>query len=470
MSFTNLNFIFIFLPVFVILHGISQKKYRNILLCIGNLIFYFSAVGSSYEWIAILILSTTVSYFVARLIERSEDKTRRAILICGIVYHVLILVIYKYAGFLVSSILPAVLPTLDLTDGFSAILLPLGISFYSFKSIGYLHDVYRKKVQAERSFIDYAAYLTMFSQVTMGPIQSYESMADSLKHRSITLDGLTSGITDFIFGLALKMIFADRLAAIGNAMNTIGYDSLSTPLAWLGLVAYAMQLYFDFYGYTLMATGINSMLGFETPKNFDYPYTAPSMTQFWRRWHMTLGTWFRDHLYIPLGGNRKGKWRTYLNLLIVWLVTGIWHGSTSMYLLWGLYLFAIIAIEKTGILNKVTENKVFSHVYMIPLILFSWMFFFLPTVSDLGIYFSRLFPFFTEVPESVYAMDFMPYLKALGPTMLAGILFCTPLPRRLFKKAEGIPFIAIPILLILFWYAVYLVSGSSGNPFMYVNY
>ena len=470
MSFNNINFIFVFLPLFVIMHAITREKFRNILLLAGNFIFYFFAVGSSYEWIVILLLSAVVSYFIGLALERWKDSARKAVFICGIVYHVLILVAFKYIGYVFSSIVPAVIPSAKNVSVFSEILLPLGISFYTFKSIGYLYDVYRKKITAEKSFFDFAAYLTLFTQVTMGPIQSYDSIMKTLKRRKITAAGIVDGVTSFIFGLALKTIFSDRLLAIGNAMKTIGYDSVSTPLAWMGLIAFAMQLYFDFYGYSLMAEGIGSMLGLETPQNFDYPYTAPSMTQFWRRWHMTLGFWFREHLYIPLGGNRKGKWRTYLNLLIVWLVTGIWHGSTVMYLLWGLFLFAIIALEKSGWINKVTDHKVFSHFYMVPLILFSWMFFFLPSVADLGVYFTRLFPFIVPTPESVYALDFLPYLKAIGPTMFVGLLFCTPYPRKWYKKIEKIPWISIPLLFILFWVAVYLISGSTGNPFMYVNY
>jgi alginate O-acetyltransferase complex protein AlgI len=352
----------------------------------------------------------------------------------------------------------------------SSPLLPLGISFYTFKNIGYFHDVYSGKTPAERSPFRYAIYLFMFPQVTMGPIQSYSSLRESLSERKVSLSGISDGLTEFILGFGMKAIFADRLAAIWNGIEVIGYDAISTPLAWMGAASYSLQLYFDFAGYSLMALGLCKMLGFESPVNFDHPYAAPSMTEFWRRWHMTLGSWFRDHVYIPLGGNRRGAARTYLNLFAVWLLTGIWHGNTAMFILWGLFLFCVIALEKSGILGPVIKSKVFSHIYMAPLIMISWMIFRLPTLSDLGVYLSRLFPFFGEVSEHVYSLDYLTYLKSLGPLLALGILFSTPLPRKFFESIREKRWLSVPLLLLIFWYSVYLAANGANNPFMYVNF
>ncbi len=470
MSFSNLYFIFLFLPLFVLIHAVVKGKARNAVLFFGSLLFYFLAIGSHYEWLVLLLLSAFITYAVGLLFPALEGGSRKALLICSVVFHVLMLSLYKYAGTLFSLLLPALAPLFGTVDVLPTVLLPLGISFYTFKNIAYLHDVYSKKTEPERSFLTYGAYLCLFPQVTMGPIQSYAELKDALTDRSITLEGINSGIVEFILGLGLKAVLADRLGAVWNGIETIGYESISAPLAWLGLLSYSLQLYFDFYGYTLMATGIGRMLGYETPKNFLYPYTASSMTDFWRRWHITLGTWFREHVYIPLGGNRCGRWKLFRNLLIVWLLTGVWHGNTAMFLLWGLVLFAVISIEKTGILDPIIKNRVLSHLYMIPLILFSWMIFRIATPQELGVYFTRLFPFLGETPDTVYALDFLPYVRGLGHLMAAGIVFATPLPRRLFEKIKGRIWLSIPILLILFWYSVYLIANGADNPFMYVNY
>ena len=471
MNFTDINFIFIFLPLMVLLHAVTRDTLRNAILFVGSLVFYAMAVGGRYGWVLLLLLSTVVNYLMGRSISLSVGKGRKVVLITGVVYNAIILCMYKYCDAWLSPLLPALSGSLGTMSPAAEILLPLGLSFYTFKNISYLHEVYASKVGPETSLIRYGAYLTMFPQISMGPIQTYESMKDSLADRKVTLAGIQSGAMEFILGFGLKCIFAGRLGAVWSGIETIGYAGISTPLAWLGILAYSLQLYFDFYGYSLMASGIGEMLGYATPKNFDYPYTATSMSDFWRRWHMTLGAWFKENVYFPLGGNRCGKGRLFFNLLVVWLLTGIWHGDTLTFLFWGFFLFVIVSLEKTGALKKVTEHKVWSHVYMIPLILLFWTIFKLPTLSDLGVYLGRMFPFFTEAPDYVSMTDWVKYVKGMsGMLLVLGLVFCTPLPRRLYEKIKSKAWIAVPILLAIFWYSVYLSACGANDPFLYFNF
>jgi len=471
MNFADIDFIFIFLPLVVLLHGLTKGMLRNAVLFVGSLVFYAFAVGGRYSWVLLLLFSAAVNYLFGRSVSRCEGKGRKVVLFTGVAYNVITLCLYKYADAWLTPLLPALSGAVGTLSPSSEILLPLGLSFYTFKNISYLNEVYSKKVEAEPSFIRYGTYLTMFPQISMGPIQTYESLKDSLNERKVTLAGIQAGAMEFILGLGLKCIFAGRLGAVWNGIETIGYDGISTPLAWLGIIAFSLQLYFDFYGYSLMASGIGEMLGYKTPKNFDYPYLATSMSDFWRRWHMTLGAWFKENVYFPLGGNRCGKARLFFNLLAVWLLTGIWHGDTLTFLFWGFFLFVIVAVEKTGVLNKVTQHKVWSHVYMIPLILLSWTIFKLPTLGDLGVYLGRMFPFFTETPAYVSTTDWVKYVKGMGGILLVlGLVFCTPLPRRLYEKVKSKTPIVVPILLAIFWYSVYLSACGANDPFLYFNF
>ncbi len=471
MNFTDINFIFLYLPLIVLLHGVTKGTWRNVVLFIGSLVFYGFAVGGRYGWVLLLILSTLVNYAIGRSLSRCEGRGRKVVFWTGVAYNVITLCLYKYCDAWLTPLLPTLSGMLGNLSAASDVLLPLGLSFYTFKNISYLNEVYSQKVEAERSFIRYGAYLTIFPQISMGPIQTYESLKKQLEERTVTLSGIQSGVMEFILGLGLKCIFAGRLGAVWNGIETIGYDGISTPLAWLGILAFSLQLYFDFYGYSLMASGIGEMLGYATPKNFEYPYLANSMSDFWRRWHITLGAWFKENVYFPLGGNRKGKLRQIFNLLAVWLLTGIWHGDTMMFLFWGCFLFVIVALEKTGILNKVIQHNVWSHVYMIPLILLSWTIFKLPTLSDLVVYLSRMFPFFTETPDYVSTTDWIKYVTGMGGILLVlGLLFCTPLPRRLYEKIKNKTIIVVPVLLAIFWYSVYLSACGANDPFLYFNF
>ena len=471
MNFGSLNFIFVFLPLFVLLHGVTKGMVRNTVLFLGSLLFYGLAIGKFYEWLILILISALINYLVALVISDTEGKYRKAVFVVGIVFNVLYLCTYKFADSYISTLSLPFISALNKVGILSpTVALPLGISFYTFKNISYLNEVYSNKVASEPSFINYGAYITMFPQISMGPIQTYSDFKPYLNSRIVNLEKIGFGLSEFIIGFGLKKIFADRLSGIWNEIETVGYESISTPFAWLGIISFSLQLYFDFYGYSLMSSGIGEMLGYSTPKNFDYPYISRSMGEFWRRWHMTLGVWFKENVYFPLGGSRCSKPKLLRNLFIVWLLTGIWHGSTLNFVAWGLFLFVLIALEKLGPLKFVTENKYLSHIYMFFAILLSWALFKLPTLSDFALYLSRMFPFFSEVPAEVYVWDWLKYVEKIGWLIVVAIFFCTPLPRRIFEKYRSKTYITVPLLLIIFWYSVYLAACGANDPFLYFNF
>ena len=299
-------------------------------------------------------------------------------------------------------------------------LLPVGISFYTFKSISYLIDVYRSG-HAERSFLRFGAYLCCFPQIVSGPIMRYGEMEQAQQFGVWKAARAEDGLKYIIAGLGMKVLLADRLGFLWNDIQTIGFESISTPLAWLGAAAYSMELYFDFAGYSLIAVGIGRMIGLPAIKNFDQPYSSRSVSEFYRRWHMTLGSWFRDYLYIPLGGNRKGTLRTVFNLLLVWAVTGFWHGGGLHFILWGMILGLLVVIEKLWIGKWLKKSKILSHAYVLFVIPLTWMVFAIPTLPEIGVYFARLFPFF-GVGSAVNPGDFAKELTLFIPELVGGIM------------------------------------------------
>ncbi len=470
MNFCSIDFLFIFLPLFVILHAVLKGKMRNALLFLGSMVFYLLASGKLYEWSAFLLISVAANYFFGLLISMCKGKERKAYFGLGVLFNVIFLVFFKYSDIITPRIFPFLAKLSGQTDSvIPTVLLPLGISFYTFKALSYLREVYSEDVKAERSLIDFGAYLTAFPQISMGPIQKYKDFKPYLEKRTVNLSCVSSGLYEFIIGFGLKKIIADRLGGVWGGIETIGYDCISTPLAWLGIISFAIQLYFDFYGYSLMSSGIGQMLGYNTPKNFDYPYISKSMTEFWRRWHITLGDWFKENIYFPLGGSRCSKIKHIRNLFAVWFLTGIWHGSTAGFVAWGIFLFVLVSVEKTGKIDLIIKNKLWSRVYMFFAVIFSWMLFKLPTLGDFGTYFLRLFPF-AGSSELVNPSDFVKYLGGVWYIILVGIIFATPIPRRIYEKIKNKDVVVIPILLIVFWYSVYLAVCGANDPFLYFNF
>ncbi|MGL6219723.1 MAG: MBOAT family O-acyltransferase [Lacrimispora sphenoides] len=473
MIFSSLEFIFQFLPIFLLLYSVCPDRAKNFCLLAGSLFFYFYGVAKHPAYMVLLLLSVCVNYWVGRKMKRYKSRLRRRKWFrLGIAYNLFWLLLFKYSGFLIEQISlllqnggleKAAVPVLHLA-------FPLGISFYTFQAISYLADVYRKDVAPEKSFLDFARYMTMFPQLISGPIVTYTSLRELIKKRVHTMEQVEAGLREFTIGLGLKVLLSNQIGGLWSQIGAVGYESISTPLAWMGLAAFSLRLYFDFYGYSLMARGLGMMLGFPLPDNFNHPYMALTMTDFWRRWHMTLGGWFRNYVYIPLGGNREGFLKTFRNMLVVWLLTGLWHGTSPNFLLWGFVLFALISLEKLGLGKLLERWRVVGHVYMLFAIPLTWMLFAITDFSQLGIYIQRLFPFLSPIGKYTYfAGDFLKYGRSYGLSLCAGLIFMTGLPRRLYDRKRESLCSAIA-LLIIFWLCVYCMKMGANDPFMYFNF
>lgn len=456
-SFAGLEFIFRFFPVFFIIYYIFPAKHRDMVLLLGSLVFY--AAGDLY-FVALLILMTVINYYMGKRIsnlavsfkmhewQRIEQKK---LLITVVSLDAAVLILFKALGAFVSSS-----------------FLPLGISFYIFKMISYQADLYKGEIREKISFKTTAVYFTLFPQVVSGPIMRYgEGKADT--GRTYSLSQFEEGLKYFVAGLGMKVLLADRLAILWNDLQMIGFQSISTPLAWLGAAGYSLQLYFDFWGYSLMASGLLVMLGFDFIENFDHPYASKSIGEFYRRWHMTLGSFFRDYIYIPMGGSRCSKSRMILNLAVVWLLTGIWHGNGVNFIIWGVILGILIILEKLFYGKLLNKIPVLGNLYVILLIPLTWVVFAISDLKQLGIYFGRLFPFFGGSVAAVNTQDIVKYAQDYGVLFAAGIILCIPAVFNFLKKHSKNPVVVL-LLLGIFWYSVYFLSVSAGNPFMYLKF
>ena len=461
MSFSDLTFLFYFLPLFFAVYYLVPFRCKNAVLVLGSAAFYFLGAGARD---ALLLGASVLFHFcLARAMDGRAVRTRKALLLFGLCADLFGLVYFKYAAFLLENLGKLTGQTFSLVH----LALPLGVSFYLFQSAGYLIDVYRG-ARAERNPVDFSAFVLAFPQLTMGPILRYDEWRGALKERTVARGDVLLGFECFAVGLCFKVLLADQLAPLWASLERIGYGYLSTPLAWLGAASYSLQLYFDFSGYSLMAMGLGQMLGLRVPRNFDLPYTARSVSEFYRRWHITLGTWFRDYLYIPLGGSRRGKARTALALTVVWVFTGLWHGASWNFVLWGVMLLAFILLEKFCIGGFLREHRLLSHLYLLFVIPQTWVVFHITKLSDIGAYFSRLFPFF-GTHSAVSAQDALKLLSSCWWLLLLSVLFCLPQPRRFYEKHRGTLLIDLP-LFVLFWVCVYFIATSSGNAFLYSRF
>lgn len=470
MVFSTLEFIFRFLPVFLILYYLAPYRFKNSVLFAGSLCFY--AFGE-LKYFVLILISILINYFMALQMDKKETKGYKQLFLCiALVYDIGVLFFFKYINFFIENI-NIVGSKLFHTNAIEplSVGLPLGISFYTFQIISYLVDVYKGEIVATKSPIKLGTYLTMFPQLISGPLISYSEISRQLANRRYTLKNLEAGLKLFTIGLGFKVLLANRIGILWNDIQTIGFESISTPLAWLGIYGYSLQLYFDFHGYTLMAIGVGKMLGFHLPDNFNHPYMSKSVTEFWRRWHMTLGKWFRNYVYIPLGGNRKGKLKLILNLLVVWMVTGLWHGSSWNFVLWGLSLFGLILIEKLFLKRFLDSTRlvarILSRIYLLVVIPLTWVLFAITNVSEIKIYFSRLF----SITPGIYvnANDFIKYFNMYQWLFLIGIFFSMPFAFRWYKKHENNIFCII-FLLAVFWYSVYQLSMGGNSPFVYFKF
>lgn len=471
MVFSSIAFIMYFMPVFFLVYYILPASYKNAWLFLASLGFYYYGVRGNPGYLLLMIMSVVVNFVAGKLIAAQKTKrARKAWLVVGIVYDLGWLILFKYLGFLIEN-LNALFGAMHVKVQLETwnLILPIGISFYTFQIISYLVDVYRRETKAEKSLISLGTYLCMFPQLIAGPIVNYHLIQEQLHKRKHSMEKVESGLKVFALGLAYKVLLANRVGHLWTEVTAIGYESISTPLAWMSIVAYSLQLYFDFYGYSLMAIGLGRMMGFDFPQNFNNPYMAVSMTDFWRRWHMTLGGWFREYVYIPLGGNRGGFAKTVRNMFVVWLLTGLWHGASWNFVLWGLLLFVLLFVEKAGLGKVLERHKALGHIYMILWIPLSWLVFVITDLSQLGIYLQKLFPFFGNARTVLFQGDYLKYGKTYGVYLVLGILFATGVQEKLLKKNKNRLWVIL-LLLALFWASVYCMYLGMDDPFLYFRF
>lgn len=432
------------------IYFIAPEKFRNLVLFAGSIAFYTYGEAA---YVLLLLASVVINYLIGVEMNsqwaRGSDISRRVLLFTALFYDFGMLFFFKYSG---------------MTEK-----LPLGISFYTFQIAAYVIDVYWKKVPEERSFINLGTYLTMFPQLIAGPIVNYAEVNKSLRKRTVTFAEFEQGIRILIIGLGAKIIVADRIGMLWNSVQTIGFNSISTKLAWLGAIAYSMELYFDFSGYSMMAIGLGKMLGFQIPVNFRFPYISKSITEFWRRWHITLGRWFRDYVYIPLGGNRKGKGRTLFNLFVVWSLTALWHGADYNFLIWGGMLLGLMFIEKLFLYPYLEKSKVLSHLYLLLVVPVTWVAFAISDVHQLGIYLARMFPVVRIQTGVINPQDFVNYLQDYAGLLLLGAIFSTPLPAKIYGRIKNSVVGTIAVA-VIFFLCMYYLAISENNPFLYFNF
>lgn len=471
MVFSSIAFIMYFMPVFFLVYYILPASYKNAWLFLASLGFYYYGVRGNPGYLLLMIMSVVVNFVTGKLIAAQKTKrARKAWLVVGVVYDLGWLILFKYLGFLIEN-LNALFGAMHVKVQLETwnLILPIGISFYTFQIISYLVDVYRRETKAEKSLISLGTYLCMFPQLIAGPIVNYHLIQEQLHKRKHSMEKVESGLKVFALGLAYKVLLANRVGHLWTEVTAIGYESISTPLAWMSIVAYSLQLYFDFYGYSLMAIGLGRMMGFDFPQNFNNPYMAVSMTDFWRRWHMTLGGWFREYVYIPLGGNRGGFAKTVRNMFVVWLLTGLWHGASWNFVLWGLLLFVLLFVEKAGLGKVLERHKALGHIYMILWIPLSWLVFVITDLSQLGIYLQKLFPFFGSTGTVLFQGDYLKYGKTYGVYLVLGILFATGVQEKLLKKNKNRLWVIL-LLLALFWASVYCMYLGMDDPFLYFRF
>lgn len=449
MQMTDLNFIFRFLPPMLAVYYLTPHRFRTFVLLIGSVFFYALC---DFKFLPLILFAVIVNGLLSEGCFRGE----KSFLTVAILFNVLLLVAFKFLGM-----------------HFGAALFPLGISFYTFKMISFQTDLFRAHADKRPQMVQTAAYFLLFAQVMQGPIMRYDSMLACRAIRRIDVREILTRIEDglkyFVAGFFLKVMVADRLSMCFAEIGRIGYESISTPLSWIGAATYSLNLYYDFWGYSLMAAGIGVMLGFEFIENFRHPYAASSIAEFYRRWHMTLGGFFRDYVYVPLGGSRQGLLHTVRNLFIVWLLTGFWHGASLNFLLWGMVLFVLIVYEKTLFLRwPLKARRILGHLHVLVFIPLTWVIFALPDREMLFHYFSRLFSV-GATPFVVNASDYVSVLRDYWLYFALGVLFLIPgVYDTMIKHREKKSVTAI--LFALFWVCVYHVSRASGNPFMYVNF
>ena len=466
MVFSSIVFLYIFLPIMLLIYFIVPNKFKNAVMIVASLIFF---AWGEIRYIFIMLLLAVMDYICGQKINKywENKKKKKIFLFIDIGVNLLILFFFKYADFIITNINNITNLSIPLLN----IPLPIGVSFNTFQSLSYIIDVYRGTVKCEKSFYNYLAYTTLFPQIIAGPIVRYETVDEELENKNISIDNFTVGIKRFIIGLGKKVLIANNIGVLWNTIEIGDYGSLTFVLAWFGIVAFALQIYFDFSGYSDMAIGLAKVFGMDFDENFNFPYISKSITEFWRRWHITLSSWFRDYIYIPLGGNRKGLLKQIRNVLIVWFLTGAWHGASWNFILWGLYFGGILILEKTFML-KILEKagKVFSHIYSIVLILIGWVIFAFEDLSQIGMYLQSMFNINNFINnETLY------YLKNYGLITIIGIICSTLIVKKFIEKINKSNSNICGILETIIYMTIFVLCtanlvSDSFNPFLYFRF
>ena len=461
MVFSSLLFLFLFLPIVLALYYCSPRRIRNLLLFIVSLIFY--AWGEPV-YIVIMLVSTLTDYSFGLLLDRPNltKVKRKGIVVFSIIVNLALLSYFKYADFLIQNVnamLGMNIPLIELP-------LPIGISFYTFQSMSYIIDVYRGTAKAQRNWIDFGTYVALFPQLVAGPIVQYNTIAEQLHKRSESIKMFAEGVQRFIIGLAKKVLLANNIGLLWDTISNSNPDSMPVLTAWLGIIAFAFQIYFDFSGYSDMAIGLGLMFGFRFNENFNKPYIAQSITDFWRRWHISLGSWFREYVYIPLGGNRRGLFIQMRNILIVWILTGFWHGACWNFILWGLYFGVILLIEKWWGLNLLLRlPRWVRHIYTLMLILFGWVLFAFEQPSVIIRYLSAMVGFNGQLLWNNDTVYFF-YTNAV----LLLVLVIASLPKKEASKNNELTLIQLVWYGFLFLLSVAYLVDATFNPFLYFRF
>ena len=466
MLFSSVPFLFYFLPAALILYFLVPGRFKNFILLLASLFFY--AWGEP-KYVLLMLVSIVQGYLFGLLVEKHRgEKASKLFLALSVLVSLGLLGYFKYADFFLSSVNAVTglsLPLLKLS-------LPIGISFYTFQVLSYVIDVYRGETAAQKSFIDLAAYVSLFPQLIAGPIVRYSDVAGQLRDRTHSVSAAAEGVRRFTVGFAKKVLLANQFGALASAYKQT--QDASVLFVWLYALAFLLQVYFDFSGYSDMAIGLGRILGFRFPENFNYPYISASITEFWRRWHISLGSWFRDYLYIPLGGSRKGKARQLLNILIVWLATGLWHGAAWTFVLWGLWFAVLLLIEKLWLLPLLERRRVLAHVYTLFFVTLGFVLFDADSAAQA---LSRIGAMLGAGGLPLFSAQAVYYLKSYGPLLLFGILCATPLPKKVLsalrekRGAKSVLDVLEPIALLvpLLIGTAFLVDGSF-NPFLYFRF
>lgn len=471
MVFSSLVFIFIFLPVTLILYYLSSDKFKNTTLLFVSLLFY--AWGEP-KYVFLMIGSIITNYIFGIKITSNNNRENKFWLIISVIFNISLLIIFKYSNFLVDSINALFNTNLNILE----VSLPLGISFFTFQTMSYVIDVYRNEAKVQENIFDLALYISLFPQLVAGPIVRYQTVDYQINKRSHTINKFADGIERFIVGLGKKVIFSNQLGLIADNVFASQVTNLSTLEAWLGIICYTLQIYFDFSGYSDMAVGLGKMFGFDFLENFNYPYISQSVSEFWRRWHISLGSWFRDYVYIPLGGNRVSSIKQYRNLFVVWLLTGIWHGADWSFMIWGLYYGILIAIEK-AFLGELLKKlpKIYRHIYLIFLVMIGWVFF---RAENIGQAFEFIKVLSGLSSNKLYDISFINYINEFGYIIILAIVFVTPiLPKikslirlkheKLIENDFVYMFKSLSLISLMFIVVVILIN-STYNPFLYFRF